>query len=201
MIGDRLATLDPETGERPVSRIGNAGNARMLVQRLKYEDQTRMYRYTLMQGLMDGNPPWSRQKLIDIGQGHRANFNLRESEGIVEAAKTPYYDLVFEVPQFARIEFALEGADPNINKTWSEIASEEYSELLGAWDGFDHEMQLHQWQMVVNGVGPLFWPHYIGWHSQATKARKVLVPQETRTNVEQLELVAVLHSYRADELE
>src|SRR5262249_42014063 len=164
--GTRLATLDPDTGKRPASRIGNAGNARQLVQRLKFEDETRMYRYTLMQGLMDGNPPWNRQKLIDIGQGHRANFNLRESEGIVEAAKTPYYDLVFEVPQFAMVEFYAPGADSAVNKGWSDTFSEEYSDLLDGWDGFDHEMQLHQWQMVVNGVGPLFWPHMISWQSQ-----------------------------------
>jgi hypothetical protein len=199
--GQRLATLDPETGERPSSRIGNAGNARSLVQRLKYEDNTRMYRYTMIQGLMDGNPPWSHQSLVDVGQGHRANFNLRESEGIVDAAKTPYYDLVFEVPSFAAIEFGVEGVDPHMVKQWNDIASEEYTETLFTWDGHDTNMQLHQWQMVVNGVGPLFWPHYIGWHSEATKARKVLVPQETKANVDELELVVVLHSYRADELE
>ena len=199
--GQRLATLDPETGARPASRIGNAGNARSLINRLKYEDDTRMYRYTLQQGLMDGNPPWSSQKLRELGQGHRANFNLRESEGIVEAAKTPYYDLVFEVPYFAKIELDAEGVDPHIVSQWEQIITEEYTELLGGWDGFDHEMQLHQWQMVVNGVGPLFWPHYIGWRSEATKARKVLVPQETKANVQDLELCAILHSYRADELE
>lgn len=199
--GQRLATLDPETGERPESRIGNAGNARSLVQRLKYEDETRMYRYTAQQGLMDGNPPWDHQKLRDIGQGHRANFNLRESEGIVEAAKTPYYDLVFEVPQFAAIRFEVDGVESHIIDQWGKIASEEYTDLLGGWDGHDHQIQLHQWQMVVNGVGPLFWPHFIGWHSEATKARKVLVPQETKANVDELELVAVLHSYRADQLD
>lgn len=199
--GQRLATLDQETGERPSSRVGYAGNARALVQRLKYEDETRMYRYTQIQGLMDGNPPWNAQKLRDIGQGHRANFNLRESEGIVEAAKTPYYDLVFEVPYFAEIELSVDGIDSHIISQWGSIMTEEYSDTLGSWDGYDHEIQLHQWQMVVNGVGPLFWPHFIGWHSEATKARKVLVPQETKANVDQLELVAVLHSYRADELE
>ena len=196
-----LATLDPETYERPASRLGNAGNARSLVNRLKYEDETRMYRYTKIQGLMDGNPPWNSQKLSDLGQGHRANFNLRESEGIVEAAKTPYYDLVFEVPSFARVELGIEGAEQYLLDQWNDVISEEYTDLLNGWDGFDHQMQLHQWQMVVNGVGPMFWPHYIGWHSEATKARKVLVPQETRANVEELECCAVLHSYRADELE
>jgi hypothetical protein len=199
--GQRLATLDPETGERPSSRIGNAGNARSLVQRLKYEDETRMWRYTRQMGLMDGNPPWSRQKLIDLGQGHRANFNLRESEGFVEAAKTPYYDLVFEVPMFADITYYLEGTDPNLLSAWGKTTAEEYNDTLLDWDGFDQNFQLHQWQMIVNGVGPLFWPHYIGWHSQATKTRKVLVPQETKAAVSELELVAILHSYRADELE
>lgn len=199
--GQRLASLDPETGERPSSRLGNAGNARQLVNRLKYEDETRMYRYSKIQGLMDGNPPWNHQKLIDIGQGHRANFNLRESEGIVEAAKTPYYDLVFEVASFASIEFGVEGAEPHIVQQWDDIATEEYSDTLANWDGFDHQIQLQQWQMVVNGVGPLFWPHFIGWHSEAIKCRKVLVPMETKANVSELELCVVLHSYRADELD
>jgi hypothetical protein len=199
--GQRLATLDPQTGERPSSRIGNARNARSLIQRLKNEDQTRMFRYSNLQGLLDGNPPWTHQRLVDIGQGHRANFNLRESEGIVEAAKTPYYDLVFEVPYFADVQFSVDGVNSSTIDQWGDIFTEEYTEVLSAWDGFDHEMQLHQWQMIVNGVGPIFWPHYIGWHSEAVKCRKVLVPMETKANVEGLELCAVLHSYRADELE
>lgn len=201
MLSQRLASIDPDTGDRPTSRIGHAGNARQLIERLKYEDQTRMYRYTKIMGLLDGNPPWPAKKLQDIGQAHRANFNLREGEGMVEAAKTPYYDLVFEVPQFAKITFGTPGLDPSMSAEWSNIISEEYHETLSGWIGFDQNMQLHQWQMIVHGVGPLFWPHGISWQSEATKARKVLVPQETKANVEDLEMVAVLHSFRADQLE
>jgi hypothetical protein len=201
MIGQRLATLDPETGERPESRIGHAGNARQLVNRLKYEDETRMYRYTRIQGLLDGNPPWPQSKLVDLGQGHRANFNLREGEGIVDSAKTPYYDLVFEVPFFAQITFDIPGVPPHTLSEWNAQISEEYYEILCGWSGFDQNIQLHQWQMIVNGVGPMFWPHGVSWRSEATKCRKVLVPQETKANVQDLEIVAVIHSWRADELE
>src|SRR5262245_18472690 len=195
-----LETLN-ENGQLPSSRIGNSYNARTLVNRLKFEDEQRLWRYTRIMGLLDGNPPWPQSRLNDIGQAHRANFNLRESEGIVDAAKTPYYDLVFEVPQFAQITFALENADPQLNKEWSDIVSEEYHETLCAWDGFDQLVQLHQWQMIVNGVGPVFWPHAISWQSEAVKSRKVLVPQETRASIDSLELCVVQHSYRADELE
>ena len=201
MVTDRLATLDAETEERPTSRIGNAQNARTLVGRLKTEDQTRNYRYTRIQGLLDGNPPWGQKRLSDLGQGHRANFNLREGEGIVDSAKTPYYDLVFEVPQFAQISFDIEGGQQQTVTQWNNIISEEYHDTLCGWSGFDQNIQLHQWQMIVNGVGPIFWPHGISWYTEAIKCRKVLVPQETKANVDQLELVAVMHSWRADELE
>ena len=160
-----------------------------------------MYRYTRVQGLLDGNPPWPQKRLTDLGQGHRANFNLREGEGIVDSAKTPYYDLVFEVPYFAQITLKIPGAQPNVVGEWNDIISEEYYETLCDWGGFDSLVQLHQWQMIVNGVGPIFWPHAVSWHSQAVKSRKVLVPQETFASVDELELCAVLHSWRADELE
>lgn len=160
-----------------------------------------MYRYTRIMGLLDGNPPWSHKKLQDLGQGHRANFNLREGEGMVDAAKAPYYDLLFEAPIFAQITFFVPGADPTRTKEWSDIVSEEYYETLSGWTGFDQQIQLHQWQLIVHGVGPLFWPHAFSFHSEATKARKVLVPQETKANVDDLELCVVLHSFRADELD
>ena len=172
-----------------------------MVQRLKYEDQQRLFRYTKVQGLLDGNPPWSSQKLRDLGQGHRANFNLREGEGIVDAAKTPYYDLIFEVPEFANIVVEFPGAEPFQNQEWSNVFMEEYYEALCRWHGFDRMVQLHQYQMIVNGVGPVFWPHSIGWHSEALKARKMMVPQEAWASVDDLELVVILHQYRADELE
>jgi hypothetical protein len=41
----------------------------------------------------------------------------------------------------------------------------------------------------------------MSWKSEAVKCRRVLVPQETKANVEELELVVVLHSWRADELD
>lgn len=198
--GTSLATLDEE-GERPSSRIGNAHNARTLVGRLKYEDEQRMWRYSKIMGLLDGNPPWSSKLLEDLGQGHRANFNLREGEGMVDSAKTPYWNLVFTAAQFANVFFDLDGVPAHIVSPWDTIFSEEFTDIMRSWIGFDQNMQLSQWQMCVHGVGPMFWPHGYSWQSEATKARKVLVPQETMANVEKLEICAVLHSWRADELE
>src|SRR4029077_13063814 len=45
------------------------------------------------------------------------------------------------------------------------------------------------------------WPHHLDWRSESCKTGKVLVPQMTRANCDDLELLVILHSFRADELE
>jgi hypothetical protein len=196
----RIRTLNPETYEPPSSRLGSAANARLFVEWLKDDDETRSLRRTKIQGLLDGNAPWSRGTLVAKGQGHRTNLNLREGEGAVDAAKTPYYDLVFEVPRFANITMDFEQMDFEMNYEWSEIISDEFHETLDRWDGFDMLIQLHQYQMVVFGVGPIYWPHALDWRAESGKAGRLLVPQRTKANTEKLDVLVILHTFGPEEL-
>lgn len=186
--------------EVPQSRIGSAGQARSFVNNLISDEDVRSSRRTRISGILDGNSPWTPKTLRDKQQGHRTNFNLREAEGAVDAAKTPYYDLVFEVPRFANITLDLAEVDQEQNFEWSEIVSEEYHETLDQWDDFDRVVQLHQWEMVTFGIGPVFWPHNLDWRSEAIKIGRVLVPYRTKASVNKLEVCVVLHSYRGDQL-
>lgn len=194
-----LNTLD-EDGSVPQSRIGSASNARQLVNYLIDKEAERNRRRTKIAGLLDGNSPWTSKTLRDKQQGHRTNFNLREGEGAVDAAKTPYYDLVFEVPKFAQIYLDLAEFDQEQNLEWGEIMAEEYHETLDRWEDFDRVIQLHQWEMVAYGIGPVFWPHELDWRSEAIKVGRVLVPYRTKASVDKLEMAAVLHTYRGDQL-
>jgi hypothetical protein len=201
---EQLASLDEQTHKPPLSRIGCATNARRLVADLKQADkEIRGKRRTKIQGLLDGNPPWVSQTLRDKGQGHRTNLNFREGEGMVDAAKTPYYDLIFEVPKFANIYFDRDPEmedDPSIVDEWNEIFAEEYHDLLDEWQSFDFNVQLHQWEMCVHGIGTLFWHHGLDWRSSALKYGRLLVPDETLADVDELELAVILHTFRADQL-
>lgn len=195
-----LKSLDPDTLELPLSRIGSASNAVRMVRDLIDRDITRGSRRTKIQGIIDGNAPWSHGTLRAKGQGHRTSLNVREAEGNVEAAKIPYYDLVFEVPRFANINLDFDFIDPEVNFMWSEIWSEEFTKMLRRWRGFDSLIQLHQYQMVVYGLGPIFWPHSVDWRPQAGKAGRILVPDRTRADVDRFDRMVILHSYSADEL-
>lgn len=199
-----LATLEQkdalsEVFTVPEYRIGTAANAREIVGTLKKAEDIRAKRRVKQQGLLDGNPPVPPEKLRSKGRGDEPNINLREAEGALDAAKTPYYDLIFEVPLFVQFCFYY-GDDPQRNEEWSRIISEEYHAMLDAWDSFDFNMQLHQWEMCYYGVGPIYWQDARDWRFEALKIGKLLVPDRTKADIDKLEVCAIPHSYMAHEL-
>jgi len=98
-----VSTLDPQTLAAPDERIASESDARNVVQQLQEAEKTRMRKRAKIQGMIDGNPPYNPRTLSDKGRGHQTNFNTREAEGMADSAKTPYYNLVFGVPKFARV--------------------------------------------------------------------------------------------------
>ncbi len=186
---DGLETLDKDTGKPPQSRIGSASDARKIIEDLRNADRTlRSKKRAKIQGMLDGNPPYTQQALRKAGQGHRTNLNLREGEGMADSAKTPYYDLVFEVPQFAQVYMEY-GNNPERNLEWSQKITKRYHDMLDSWRGMDFHFQLHQWMMVVYGHGPLCWEDTKDWRSKAKKPWEVLVPDNSPANIDEVETI------------
>lgn len=190
---DAIGTLDKETKKPLPTRIGNAADARTVIGTLKQAEELRSERRRKMQGLLYGNRPYVQQTLTDKGQGDRTNLNLREGEGMVDAAKTPYYSIVFEAPRFANIY--TDYGDPRQRAEWNEIISDEFHIMLDAWDGFDYNTQLMQWQMCVFGVGIAMWEDARDWRWKARKIGDFLVPDDAEADIDELETSVVPRSY------
>ena len=100
---DGVSTLDKDTQKPPEARIKDAKDARTILATLKEAERVRSMKRAKYQGMLDGNPPYNPRTLRSKGQAHRTNLNLREAEGMLASATTPYYDLVFEVEEFAQV--------------------------------------------------------------------------------------------------
>lgn len=193
------STDEGKTFDVPESRIGSAMDARSIIAVLQRAEETRSRRRASINGLLNGNRPWSQQLLINKGQGERTNLNLREAEGFVAAAKTPYYDLVFEVDRFA--QFTLDyGDDPTRREEWSDKIAERYHYTLDGWDGMDAVFQRSQYQMVVHGAGPMVWRNARDWRSESRMAGQILVPDDASADVEEWETAAIPRSYLPSDL-
>lgn len=190
---------DGATFQVPESRIGSAADARNIISVLQRAEATRSGRRAKINGLLNGNRPWNPQTLLSKGQGERTNLNLREAEGFVAAAKTPYYDLENEVDRYA--QFVLDyGDEPSREQEWADKIGTRYHYALDDWDGRELVIQRSQYQMIVHGVGPRVWEDARDWRSKSRMAGQILVPDDASADVEEWETMAIPRSYLPSEL-
>lgn len=193
-----LATLDEQTFQPPKSRIGSASNAYNYVTRLSDADQSRAIIRTRVKGNIDGNAPHSSAKLKALGMGDRTNLNFRQAQAIINQFKTPYYDLVHEVPMLADIRTAF-GNSSDISE-WSQIISEEYHRLVTSWEDWDFNLQFSQIQMLIQGIGPMFFPDNVDWRPDCGKSGHILVADGVRAKVSELAAMVILKAYTSPDL-
>lgn len=198
-VSSLTSTDEGATFEVPESRIGSAADARNIIAVLQRAEVTRSGRRAKINGLLNGNRPWSQATLQSKGQGERTNLNLREAEGFVAAAKTPYYDLESEVDRYAR--FTLDyGNEPTREQEWADIIGTRYHYALDDWGGRELVVQRSQYQMIVHGVGPRVWEDSRDWRSKSRMAGQILVPDDASADVEEWETAAIPRSYLPSEL-
>lgn len=188
---DGIATITSDdsgkTFEVPESRVGSATDARKTITTLiQAEKRTRSARRTRINGMWNGNPPWPGL-LREKGMAERANFTLREFEGFVAAAKTPYYALAFKADRFIQLTLDYGNADPGLLAEWSNKIATRYQYALEDWDGLDMNMQMSQVQMVVHGSGPMVWEDQYDWRSSARIAGQVLLPDDASVDIDEWE--------------
>lgn len=189
----QLETLSP-TGKAPKERLSDAAQAKQIYWLLWEANKKRNLAGAVMQGMIDGNPPYKQSALRADNQGWRANFNSLEAKARKDAAKTPYYDLFSATPQYAAIQTKIEGPMLSAQRA-SGVITEEFDRMLKAWPGFDFSF----WQMlddfVAYGRGWLMPCTYDGWYFECVPWHKVLFPDGVGATPEKWSFFAVQHAF------
>lgn len=82
----------------------------------------------------------------------------------------------------------------------SGIVSEEYDRLLRRWSGFENTMYMGLTDFVTFGRMHLPWESYDSWRFRRVAYHRVLTPDGTPIDLEQMELVVVLQNYTVADL-
>lgn len=190
-------TIDPKTGKPPESRIGSELLVRSLAQRYRDADQERAIRRSRIQKQLNGNPPYDEEKLKKTGQSDRSNVPFREGEGHVVARLTTYFNLIFDVPTLVTVTMK----DPKLaDRNYARVIAGKFSKMLLDWKGFLYNVVLHQKQMVIHGVGPVYWPDERDWRFKALQAGSFLVDSGADASLDAMENCVIRGQYKAHEL-
>ena len=182
----------------PESRLNDAPEVLTLVKNLISADNRRSAVRAKVKGLIDGNPPYNGGELKRLGQSSRCNTNFRESESFLGIGLSAFYDVFSEAPTYATVR--INHGDANDSETYSRIITEEFDRLQKKDDDFDYLIQLSQHEMVLYGVGPLMFEDSTDWRCKAIKAGDILVPEGTKSNVNDWSVCVVRARYQVHEL-
>lgn len=195
---DVLNLKKPDKNGVPKQRLSDPSKASALVQNLIHANRERAQIDAHVKGMIDGNAPFNHAELRVKGQGQRTNINFREGEAMLGDAMTPFYDLFAESDTYAKIE--LDEENPQKRAEWSRIATAQFDALVKEWAGFDWNMQAILYDMVAYGKGYAMWPDKTAWQFRGVRQSRVLVPDQTPSDPDQLEILVVRQSCTVSEL-
>jgi hypothetical protein len=137
-------------------------------------------------GLINGNPTYSLDRLKAKNQGWRARVNYREAEGHLQMVQTPFYDLVSEVNPC--VEVCLDYGKGVDQSDWAnKIAKNFHWMLQTMWRmGFNYHVPLQQLEMLKHGLGYHIWPGSKDcWIPRTPLSGQVLFPDGATLNLEE----------------
>ena len=163
---EALLTVDERA--RPVEdRLGTPDVARTVYQRYRQALLTVAKADARVMTLHRGAAPYDDAELRGLGQGWRANLNLREMKGIVNHRADTAYDLHMEIGNRIKVtvrpEFR-EYQSPNPLVDYGEIVAEEYTHLLNV-DWPENYLLIDQISRdrIKLGLGVAAWKDHLDW--------------------------------------
>lgn len=167
----------------PTTRMANAETTQSFVRRLINNDlQKRSWKRARVNGLVDGNPPYTRSKLLAANRSDACNVNWGIARAYMEAGAGALYDLTTEAPGIFAIRTS--HGTPEQIEEWSNILSEEADQTAHDDPVWDYNMQQSQWNIILHGVGPYMFEDAFQPFPRAVQAGDLKVPEFTRSDTE-----------------
>ena len=213
-----LKTLETPSGDAPESRIANAEQVRGIVNKsLLYDAQARDPKRALLKGLVDGNAPYNRQKMIQSGRAEDCNVNWRIADYFLKMGQQMLYDIFSESEYYStvlldRYELASvaegkgvpDGYRPDASngqaEDWGRTITEEFQWLQEQDPNFDYCMQQSQGQSVFYGCGPLHFEDELDWRAISHESKDLVVQQIAKSNTNWWEWAALVREMAPDQL-
>lgn len=181
---DSLQTLqrDADTNELyvPETRMKDAAAAQNFAKRLVDNDSKRAWKRSRVNGIVDGNPPYARSRLLAANRADACNVNWGIARAYMENGTGALYDLVAEAPGVFAVRTG--HGTPEEREEWSNVLSEEADRTANDDPAFDYNLQQSQWNIILHGCGPYFFEDGSVPFPRAFQCGDLKVPERTRSD-------------------
>jgi hypothetical protein len=140
-------------------RIKSYDEARSVITDLKNQDEQRGVARAKVEGQISGNLPYNPEELRQLGQAYRSNINFLELDGNTKTRLSGFVRLLFDTPILAQIFMDHDEIPINQRAKYCDIVADEFTKMIKRkWKGFFLQFSRAMRNMVVHGIGTLYWP-------------------------------------------
>lgn len=203
IIGSRDAIRGQITPEGPgkisppSNIIKNLLAARAVYYKYRAEHVKRIQLYSLIEGLISGNPPYSPGELLKHGLGHISNFNTLDGRSLWERGSLAYWNLINEAETTCK--FTINSPEPPARQ-FEDVMSAEWDYVVRKWPSYETLMGTLSGQLVKFGISPAFWPDERDWRWRVIELPKFFIPDQAQSDIEMLTAVCVESMFTAQYL-
>ena len=195
--GQLTPTQDGKGIIQPKNIIKNLIAARAVYYKYRAEHVKRIQLYSLIEGLIAGNPPYNPGELQKHGLGHISNFNTLDGRSLWERGSLAYWNLVNEAETL--VKFTVNSPEPQARE-FEDIISKEWDSVVRKWPSFETLMGTLSGQLVKFGISPVLWPDERDWRWRVIELPKFFIPDQAQSDIELLTAVCVESMFPAQYL-
>lgn len=185
--------------EIPRERISSADAARSILTNLLQEDNLASAKRAKVQGMIDGNSPYSEDKLRKLNLESTVNVNWGHLEAKIEQACIPYFDLLTSVEHYAQVSCGY-GKDLSRRREYSSIISEEFDRMLKKNKSFlPQNLMMHR-NLVTWAKSCMGFTDAIDWRARNFDASNVITDRFASIDSETWEYAFLLETWYVTDL-
>lgn len=184
-ISFELALLD-DKGKAPKNRVTSAKAIRGIYNKMLEDDEASANARVRVQGMKDGEPPYSPGALRIQKQSSRANANFLQASKIISKVANGFNDIIFSVKVLMSIEteFGEEAERFNNNR----IIAEELTRTIRKWPSFTSNFMQLVDKFVTHGVGIGYFPDTEDWKYEVAGFGDFMIPRQTPASEEKIQI-------------
>lgn len=169
----------------PKNIIETVEAARAIHTRYRQDHAKRIYLYSLIQGLIGGNPPYDPIELRQHGLAHISNFSTLDGTSLYEKAGLAYWNLLNQTEHIVKfkIKLPMEVPEKGDVAKWQDIMARNWDYVVRQWPSFTAQMNMLSAQLVLFGISPVVWPDERDWQWEVVEISKFFIEDMASTDI------------------
>lgn len=197
ILRGQITTTSPGVIKAPENIVRTVMAAQAIYYKYRAEHVKRIELYSLIEGLIAGNPPYNPAELMKQGLGHISNFNSLDGRALYERGCLAYWNLLNEAETI--VKFTINSEDPEARK-YEDIISKEWDVVVRKWPSFETLMGNLSGQLVKFGISPILWSDERDWRWRVIELNKFFIPDQAQSDIEMMTVLCVESMYTAQYL-